>query len=109
MVGGESRLHQQPVAVEYARPFRDHPWGSRSKPSCLTLDIFPKVTVGGFGGCPGGMGSRKAATDFRLLDLEKIKKGEPNYGRRPVGLRWAADNDLSAGLDGHQVGKATAS
>src|SRR6185369_2071971 len=27
----------------------------------------------------------------------------------PVVLRWAAGNDLSAGLDGHQVGKATAS
>src|SRR5260370_27072747 len=48
--------------------------GAAAKPSCLTLDTFPKVTVGRFSGCPGVRGARNVATDFRLFDLEKNHK-----------------------------------
>jgi hypothetical protein len=71
-----SPSHQQPVPVEYARPFLDRP-GESVTPSCLTLDIYPKVTFGRGGPIevvhPPGW-RRKHRPISRLFALEKIKK-----------------------------------
>jgi hypothetical protein len=50
--------------------------------------------VGGWLRLSTPKGAPEAAADFRLFDLEKIKKASRS-----------ANCDLSAGLDGHQVGK----